>query len=177
MIAKSVHCHLLRSRHALRENGIIDMSFRQHADIEFLVKEGNSAGVIYERLNGVYGDVCMGVSSVGRWVKHFKDGNTDIADQPRCGRQRTAATERNKQNVDELIRQDRGITFREIAAQLGVGYHAVQEMMEILGYRKVCSRWVPRLLTCTEEHKMAGNCSPIHHTVRIWLPQTTCSGP
>jgi hypothetical protein len=27
----------------------------------------------------------MGVSNVRRWVKHFKDGNTDIADQPRCG--------------------------------------------------------------------------------------------
>jgi hypothetical protein len=26
----------------------------------FLVKEGNSAGVIYERLRGVYGDACMG---------------------------------------------------------------------------------------------------------------------
>jgi hypothetical protein len=120
----------------------------------------------------------MGVSSVRRWVKHFKDGNTDIADQPRYGWQRTAATERNKQNVDELIRQDRGITFREIAAQLGVEHDAAQEMMEILKYRKVCSRWVPRLLTCTEEHKMAGNCSAIHLTVRIWLPQTTiCSGP
>jgi hypothetical protein len=40
-------------------------------------------------------------------VKHFKDGNTDIADQPRCGRARTAVTERNTQKVDELIRQDR----------------------------------------------------------------------
>jgi hypothetical protein len=43
-------------------------------------------------------------------VKHFKDGNTDIADQPRCGRPRTAATEHNKQKVDELIRQDRRMT-------------------------------------------------------------------
>jgi transposase len=82
-----------------------DMSFRQRAVIEF-VKEGNSVGVIYERLHDVYGDVCMGTSNVRRWVKHFKDGNTDIADQPRCGRQRTAATKRNKQKVDELIRQD-----------------------------------------------------------------------
>jgi hypothetical protein len=57
----------------------------------------------------------------------------------------------------------------EIAAQLGVGHHAVQEMMEILGYRKVCSRWVTCLLTGTQEHKTAGNCSPIHLTVRIWL--------
>jgi hypothetical protein len=89
---------------------VTDMSFRQRAVIEFLMKEGNSAAVIYERLRGVYGDVCMGTSSVRRWLKHFKDGNTDIADQPRCDRPRTAATERNKQKVDELIRQDRRIT-------------------------------------------------------------------
>jgi transposase len=66
-----------------------------------------------------------GTSSVRRWVKHFKDGNTDIAYQSRCGRPRTAATERNKQKVDELIREDRKITFTEIAAQLGVGIHVV----------------------------------------------------
>jgi plasmid stabilization system protein ParE len=115
--------------------------------------------------------VCMempawGTSSVRRWVKRFKDGNTNIADQPRCGRPRTAATERHKQKVDELIRQDQRITFREIAAKLGVGHYAVQEIMDILGYRKVCSLWVHRLLT--EEHKTAGNCSPIHPTFRIW---------
>jgi hypothetical protein len=62
---------------------VTDMSFRHCAVIEFLVKEGNSVEVIYERLRSVYGDVCMGVSSVRRWVKHFKDGNTDIANQPR----------------------------------------------------------------------------------------------
>jgi transposase len=63
----------------------------------------------------------MGANSVRKWVKHFKDGNTDIADQSRSGRPRTAATERNKQKVDDVIRQD-----REITAQLGVGHHAVQ---------------------------------------------------
>jgi transposase len=63
----------------------------------------------------------MGANSVRRWVKHFKDGNTDIADQPRCGRPRTAAVERNKQKVDELIRQDRRIKVREIAVQLEWG--------------------------------------------------------
>jgi hypothetical protein len=58
---------------------------------------------------------CQQCQKVG---ETFKDGNTDIADQPRCGRQRTAATERNKQKVDEVLRQDRRITVREIAAQL-----------------------------------------------------------
>jgi transposase len=96
---------------------VTDMSFRQRAVIEFLVKEGNSTVVvIHERLRGVYGDVCMGVSSVRRWVKHFEDGNTDIDNQPRCGRPRTAATEGNEPEVDELIRRNRRITFREIVA-------------------------------------------------------------
>jgi hypothetical protein len=94
-----------------KKMAITDM-FRQRAVTEFLMKLGNSAGVIYKRLRGVYGDVCMGTSNVRRRVKHFKDGNTDIADQPRCGRQTVAAAERNKQKVDELIRQDRRITFR-----------------------------------------------------------------
>jgi hypothetical protein len=39
---------------------LTNVSFRQRTVIEFLVKDGNSAAVIYERLRGVYGDVCMG---------------------------------------------------------------------------------------------------------------------
>jgi hypothetical protein len=97
-----VHARLLRLRHALRENGCHRHVVSSTAVIEFLMKEVNSAGVTYERPRGVYRDACMGASSVRRWVKHFKDGNTDIADQPRCGRPRTVATERNKQKVDEL---------------------------------------------------------------------------
>jgi hypothetical protein len=55
-----------------------------HVIIEFLVKEGNSAGIIYKRLCGVYGDAYMGASIVRRWVKQFKDGNTDITNQSLC---------------------------------------------------------------------------------------------
>jgi len=59
-----------------------DVSFRQHAVIKFLVKEHIPTADIQGRLQRVYGDVCMGASSVGRWAKHFKDGNTSIQDQP-----------------------------------------------------------------------------------------------
>jgi hypothetical protein len=52
-----------------------------------------------------------------------------VSDQPRCGGPRTAATEHNKQKVDYLMGQNRRITARETAAQLGVGYSEVQEMM------------------------------------------------
>ena len=54
-----------------------DMSFRQLAVIEFLVKEEIPAAEIHQRLQRAYGCVCMGASSVRRWVKHFKDGKTE----------------------------------------------------------------------------------------------------
>ena len=54
-----------------------DMSFRQRAVIEFLVKEEIPAAEIHQRLQRAYGSVYMGASSVRRWVKHFKDGKTE----------------------------------------------------------------------------------------------------
>ena len=41
-----------------------DVSFRQRVVIEFLVKEEIPAADIHRRLQRVFGDVCMGASSV-----------------------------------------------------------------------------------------------------------------
>jgi len=72
-------------------------------------------------------------------VKHFKDGNTSIQDEPRSGRPRTASTECSKERVDEIIQDDRRVTVDTIARTLGIEHNAVQEMIESLGYRKVCA--------------------------------------
>jgi len=87
-----------------------DMSFRQRAVIEFLFKEEIPATEIHQRLQRAYGSVCVGASSVRRWVKHFKDWKTSIQNQPRSVRPRTASTERNKERVDEIIQDDRRLT-------------------------------------------------------------------
>jgi len=113
-----------------------DVSFRQRAVIEFLVKEEIPAADNHHRLQRVYGDVCVGTSSVGWWVKHFKEGNTSIQDKPRSGRPRTASTEPNKKRVGEIIKEDRRVTLDAIATKLGTGHSAVQEMTGSLDYRK-----------------------------------------
>jgi len=87
-----------------------DMSFRHRAVIEFLVKEEIPTAEMHQRLQRAYGSVCTGASSVRRWVKHFKDGNTSIQDQPRSVRPQTASTERYKERVDEIIQDDRRVT-------------------------------------------------------------------
>ena len=106
-----------------------EVSFHQRAVTEFLVKEETPAADIHHRLQCVYADVCMGASSVRQWVKHFKDGNMSIQDQPRSGRPQTASAEPNKKRVDEIIKEDRRVTLDAIATNLGIGHSAVQEMI------------------------------------------------
>ena len=105
-----------------------DVSFRQRAVIEFLVKEEIPAADIHHRLQCVYGGVCMGASSVRRWVKLFKDGNMSIQDQPHSGRPRKASAEPNKNRDDEIIKEDRRVMLEATATKLGIGHNAVQEM-------------------------------------------------
>ena len=123
-----------------------DVSFRQRAVIEFLVKEEIPAAEIHQRLQRAYGSVCMGASSVRRCVKHFKDGNISLGavalEQPQLN-----ATRREWMRSFKTT----GVTVDTIARTLGFGHNAVQEMIESLGYRKDCACWVPRLLT--EDHK------------------------
>jgi hypothetical protein len=111
-----------------------------------------SADGIHYRLQLVCGDVCTGASSVRRRVKHFKNGNTSIQDRPRICRTRTASTEANKTRVDEIIKEDKPVTLDAIATELGIGHNAVQEMIVSLGDRKICARWVSRLLTEVQCH-------------------------
>lgn len=56
-------------------------SFRQRAVLEFLKQEIHASD-IHTQLKRVYGDACMGASSIRWCVKHFKYGNTDYADEP-----------------------------------------------------------------------------------------------
>jgi hypothetical protein len=177
--AKSARASPLLSRHALRENGciryVVPWTFHH-----WISCERGKLGSSHLRSTSWCVRRCLhGTSSVRRWVKHFKDGNTDIADQPRCGLQRTAATGRKKQKSRRTHQTrpkdniQRNCSTAWSGAPCGPAHDG-----HFWDIGKVCSCWVPRFLTGTEEHKMAGNCSPIHPTVRIWPPQTTtCLGP
>ena len=79
-----------------------DMSFHQRAVIEFLVKEEIPAAEIHQRLQRAYGSVCMGASSVRRWVKHFKDGKTEAIQKAVSQCLRMAGMEGNFQTFRTL---------------------------------------------------------------------------
>ena len=51
-----------------------DVRFKQRAVIEFLTVENVPSIEIHRRMQVVYGDQCVVVSTVRRWVRRFKDG-------------------------------------------------------------------------------------------------------
>ena len=79
-----------------------DMSFHQRAVIEFLVKEEIPAAEIHQRLQRAYGIVCMGASSVRRWVKHFKDVKTEEIQKAVRQCLRMAGTELYRRGIFKL---------------------------------------------------------------------------
>jgi hypothetical protein len=53
---------------------------------------------------------------------------------------------------DEIIKEDRCVKLEAIAAKFGIRHNAIYEIIGRLGYRKICVRLVPCLLT--EDHKV-----------------------
>ena len=63
-----------------------DVRFKQRADIEFLTAEKVPPIEIHRRMQAIYGDQCVDVSPVRRWVRRFKDrelGQADLSDKTR----------------------------------------------------------------------------------------------
>ena len=66
-----------------------DVRFKQRAVIEFLTAEKVPLVEIHRRMQAVYGDQCVDVSTVRRWVRRFKDGElgqVDLGDKTQSGR-------------------------------------------------------------------------------------------
>jgi hypothetical protein len=51
-----------------------DVRFKQRAVIEFLTAEKVPPIEIHRRMQAVYGDQCVDVSTVRLWVRRFEDG-------------------------------------------------------------------------------------------------------
>ncbi|PNF16036.1 hypothetical protein B7P43_G04626 [Cryptotermes secundus] len=124
---------------------------KQRCVIEFLTAEQIAPTDIHRCLLKVYGDDTMEVSTVRRWVVRFNTGEIEVRNKPRPGCPCSADTPHNEQHLDQLIHTDQQIMTRKLCAQFNIRCNALETMLGKLDYRKVCSRWVPRMLT--QDHK------------------------
>lgn len=120
--------------------------------IRFLNAENVRPSEIHRRITEVYGTGTMDESSVRRWVRNFKQGRDNVHDEERSGRP-SLITDDLKKRVDDFIRKDRRVKLSELSKQFPeISRSLLYEIVtDHLNYRKICSRWVPKMLT--DQHK------------------------
>ena len=57
---------------------------------------------------------------VYEWYKRFQDGREDVEDDEGPGRPSTSTTYENVEKVKEMVMNDRRITVREVADDVGI---------------------------------------------------------
>jgi len=144
--------------------GGMSTTLKQRAVTEFLSAENVRPAEIDRHLQAVYGENTVNRTTVKSWAVKFREcepGRANIVDQPRSGRPVSMTDDKNQKQVDELIKHDRRITQKQIAGRLGMSKERVGYIICLLGYTKVCSRWVPRMLTLEKKQKCVEICEEL----------------
>jgi transposase len=144
--------------------GGMSTRLKQRAVTEFLSAENVTPAKIHRRLQAVYGENTVNRTTVNCWAIKFHECEPSLAnivDQPCSGRLVSVTDDRHQKQVDELIQHDRRITQKQIAGRLGMSKERVGYIIGLLGYTKVCSRWVPRMLTPEKKQKCVEICEEL----------------
>ena len=105
----------------------------------------------------MYGEISISDGMVRKWVRMFKEGQENVHYEARSGRPSLVNNDLVRK-VNDRVRDDRRFTisylslhFPHISTTLLYGI-----VSSHLGYRKVCARWMPKMLT--EKHKKTACC-------------------
>ena len=103
-------------------------------------------------MSKVYGENFMSDGSVREWCRKFKEGRTDVHDEGGHGR-KSVATVGLVECVDQVVRGKRRFTISELSEEFPeISRSALYTIVsKDLGYRKLCARWVPKMLS--DDHK------------------------
>ena len=116
--------------------------------IKFCVKLNKSPSETVQLLSEAYPTDRLSKTQIYEWHKRFRDGRENVESELGQGRTATSTTQENIIAVENLLNENPRLTVRKIAGTLGISLGSCHSMLhEQLGMSRVCSRWVPRLLT------------------------------
>jgi len=78
-----------------------------HAVIKVFVKEGLTPNEIHSKFIKVYGYSSSLFSTIKKWAAEFKRGHTNLEDDPREGRPKSATTPEIIEQVHDMVLDDR----------------------------------------------------------------------
>jgi len=87
-------------------------------------------------------------------MAQFKCGDFSTCHAPRTGRPKTVTTPVNIDKINDLILEDRRISDKSIAEQLGISRERVGSIIhEDFDMRKLSAKWVPKCLNADQKHQ------------------------
>ena len=105
-------------------------------------------------------------ATVKNWVAQFKRGDFSTCDAPRPGRLKTVTTPEIIDQIHELILEDRRISAKSKAEQLGISRERVGSIMhEDLYMRKLSAKWVPKCLNAEQKLQRCQSSEQISDTI------------
>jgi histone-lysine N-methyltransferase SETMAR len=119
--------------------------------IRFLNARNVKPADIHRQICDVYGENTMSDGMVRKWVRQFNEGRENMHDEARSGRP-SVVNDDLVRAVDSKVHEDRRFTISSLSLHFPqisrtILYEIVSDR---LNYRKLCSRWVPKMLS--EEH-------------------------
>ena len=116
--------------------------------IKFCQKLGDTQVETIRKIQQAFGDDAMSIIPIKEWYNRFKDGSTSVDSEPRHSRPSTSRNDNVINQVQTLVMQDRHITVRELADEVGVSTGSLYtSLSEDLGLRRVSAKFLPKLLT------------------------------
>ena len=100
-------------------------------------------------LTKTYGESAMSKTRVYEWCNRFQDGHEDVDDDERTERPSTSHDE-NVEKVKEMVMNDRRITIREVADDVG-SCHEI--FSNVLGMKRVAAKFVQKLLNFEQKQR------------------------
>jgi len=114
--------------------------------------QGKAPKEIHAILKETLGEHAPSYATVKIWVAQFKRGDFSFCDALRPGLSKTLATLEITDQIHELILEDRRISAKSIAEQLGISRERVGSIIH-KDMRKLSAKWVPKCLKADQKRQ------------------------
>ena len=124
------------------------LNIEHRAVIKIFTRKGLNTSKISKELHNVYKDSAPSYCIVTNWVAGFKNPERAFEDSPRMSRPSAITTDENIEAVERIAMRNRQVSVRRVAYRLAIPKTIIQKAMNNhMGMKKVCTRWILKLLT------------------------------
>ena len=156
-ICSCANCKSFIVTEAERKNVRRRARFQQHRNAschQVFFLQGKGLKEIHVILKETLGQLAPSYATIKNWLAQFKCGDFSTCDAHRPGQPKTLTTPDVIDQIHDLILEDRQISVKSIAEQLGISRERVGSIIhEDLDTRKLSAKWVPKCLNADQKRQ------------------------